>query len=176
MFVFIHYREFKYFTPTIAVFFSLQVYFVAYKGLNQKTAVLFQEETKEPKTEPEPEKTDKSVTSVNQSSIDHLQDYMQHEKPYLKPELTLVELAEQVNMSRNELSALINNDINSNFYLYVNKFRVEHVKLQMKEDAQKQFTILALAYESGFNSKSTFNTVFKKVTGLTPSEYRKTLS
>lgn len=175
LFIFIHYGGFKHFTSTVAMFFSLQVYFVAYKGLNQKTIALFnQEETRDLKTEP---KKNNEATSGNnnQASVDKLQNYMQNQKPYLNPELTLVELAEQVKMSRNELSALINNDINSNFYLYVNRFRVEHVKLQMQQDSNKQFTILALAYESGFNSKSTFNTIFKKLTGLTPSEYRNTL-
>lgn len=175
LFVFLHNSTFKHFSSVVALFFSFQLYFVAYKGLNQKIISLGSTITE--KTSVQDEVNYKDV-SQEQFKIkkENLQEYLQNEKPYLSPDLTLIELAQQVAMSRNELSALINNVIGSNFYLYVNEFRIEHVKQLMQQDSHMQFTILALAYDSGFNSKSTFNSLFKKLTGLTPSEYRRTLS
>lgn len=169
LFVFLHNSNFSHFTTVVALFFSAQVYFVAYKGISQKTISIESEE----------EVTDaKQDLVVNEKQLQQrgkLENHMHYQKPYLNPDLNLIELAAQVNLSRNELSALINNVIGSNFYLFVNAYRVEHVKQLLQNDTQKQFTILALAYDSGFNSKSTFNALFKKFTGLTPSEYRNSL-
>jgi AraC-like DNA-binding protein len=75
-------------------------------------------------------------------------------------------------MSRNQLSELINSRMGCNFYDFVNKYRIEDVKQLMVDPKYKNFTILAIALEAGFPSKSTFNSIFKKFTGLTPSEYK----
>lgn len=174
LFVFLHKSDFTNFSIVVALFFSLQVYFIAYKGLNQKTFIIENEsDDKSEKPVRESIETEPDKKQVTEKEI--LEKFMQDNKPYLNPELTLVDLASQINMSRNELSALINNVVGSNFYLYVNGYRINHVKQLMQKDKQMQFTILALAYDSGFNSKSTFNALFKKISGLTPSEYRKTL-
>jgi len=175
LFVFLHESDFTNFSIVVALFFSLQVYFIAYKGLNQKTFISDNQSDY---------RTEKIVTGSKETEINKkqvtekeiLEKFMLDNKPYLNPELTLVDLATQINMSRNELSALINNVVGSNFYLFVNGYRIDHVKQLIQKDKQMHFTILALAYDSGFNSKSTFNALFKKATGLTPSEYRKTLS
>lgn len=175
LFVFIHNSTFSHFSVVVALFFSLQVYFIAYKGLNQKIIIIDNDvlqETEHPEKEQKP-----TVLNENQKADkERLVKFMLDNKPYLNPDLTLSDLATQVNMSRNELSALINGVIGSNFYLFVNGFRIDHVKQLMQTDKHMQFTILALAYDSGFNSKSTFNALFKKFTGLTPSEFRKALS
>lgn len=97
---------------------------------------------------------------------------MNQQKPYHDPELTLTSLANSVNISRNQLSEIINTGTGGNFYDFVNKYRVEEVKQLMQNPKFKDFTILAIAFEAGFPSKSTFNSIFKKFTGLTPSVYR----
>lgn len=169
LFVFLHNSNFSNFSTVVALFFSLQVYFIAYKGLNQKTISI---------DHAEKETVDHLKVPLNEKQLamkDKLENFMLTQKPFLNPDLSLIDLAAQVNLSRNELSALINNIIGSNFYLFVNAYRVEHFKQLLQKDTQKQFTILALAYDSGFNSKSTFNSLFKKFTGLTPSEYRNSI-
>jgi len=102
-----------------------------------------------------------------------LLDYMKRNKPYLDPELTLPQLAEEIGMSRNQLSYLMNECLGMNFYEFINTYRIDQVKKWLGEASKDQLTILGLALEAGFNSKVTFNTAFKKYTGLTPSQYKK---
>jgi len=93
------------------------------------------------------------------------------EKIYLDPELTLKDLAERLNTSSNNTSWLLNNVYQKTFYEYINEARVEAFKGKLDSDDHKNFTLLALAHEVGFKSKSTFNKSFKSSTGLTPSQY-----
>jgi AraC-like DNA-binding protein len=102
--------------------------------------------------------------------------YMVIEKPYLDRELTIYDLAEQLKIPRHFLSEVINEHLGKNFYNLVNDYRVEEVKHRMEDPAYRNLTILAIAYDSGFNSKSSFNTIFKEKTGMTPSEYQQSLS
>ncbi len=92
-------------------------------------------------------------------------------KPYLDRELTIYNLSDQLRISRHTLSEVINEHMGMNFYNLVNEYRVKEVKQRMKNEDYRQLTILAIAYDSGFNSKSSFNTIFKEKTGQTPSQY-----
>jgi AraC-like DNA-binding protein len=94
------------------------------------------------------------------------------ERPYLNEDLTLTGLAAQMNVSRNLLSSTINNVFGTNFYNLVNRYRVDEVKRLISDPANKDFTILSLAFQAGFRSKSSFQGIFKKFTGMTPSEYQ----
>jgi len=119
--------------------------------------------------------------TIRQKPIDGAQKerllaYMNAHKPHHDSELTLTSLAKQVNMSRNQLSEVINNNMDCNFYDFINKYRVEDVKQLLALPSNKDFTLLAIAFDAGFPSKSTFNSIFKKFTGLTPSEYKAGLS
>jgi AraC-like DNA-binding protein len=109
------------------------------------------------------------------SLVKKLDSIMVKEKIYLNPELTLNDLTEELNSTRNEISWVLNNSIGKNFYNYVNEFRVLEVIGLMKDQKRDYQKILALAFDAGFNSKPAFNAVFKKNTGKTPSEYRKDL-
>jgi TolB-like protein/AraC-like DNA-binding protein len=102
-----------------------------------------------------------------------LDEIMNKEKPYLDPTISLSDIAELANCSPNQLSQLLNEKIGKNFYDYVNDYRLRYFQELVKNPKNKQFTFLSLAYESGFNSKTTFNSFFKRSTGLTPSEYLK---
>ena len=82
--------------------------------------------------------------------------------------LSITELAGQLEIPSNHLSQIINEQVGENFFEFVNTYRVKEVQDRIKENQDKKFTLLAIAFDSGFNSKSSFNSIFKKQTGITP--------
>lgn len=101
-----------------------------------------------------------------------LEEYLRLEKPYLDPELTLTQLAERINISPHHLSQIINEQFQLNFFEYINQFRVQEVKSRIGNPKYKSYSLLGIAMDSGFNSKSAFNRVFKKLTHQTPSQFK----
>ncbi len=99
--------------------------------------------------------------------------YMLAEKPYLQPDLNLIQLAKSLKMTRAQLSEVINLGFQKNFNDFINQYRVDAVKEQLAQGKQEQLSLLGIAYECGFNSKATFNRVFKKMTGLSPTQFLK---
>ena len=100
---------------------------------------------------------------------DKLLTFMEEEKPYLDPHLTLSQLAGKMGISNNQLSQVINQKAGVNFHDFVNKYRIE--EFLRNAGKNKHFSLLALALDAGFNSKSSFNYIFKKQKGLSPSQY-----
>jgi len=111
--------------------------------------------------------------SENNKLVKKLNAYMKDEEPFLDASLTLHVLAQQTNISSRELSILINHHLNKHFFDFVNEYRIEKAMELLTNPDHKNFTVLEILYEVGFNSKSSFNTAFKKHTGLTPTQYRK---
>ncbi len=109
--------------------------------------------------------------SVPQEEVDMVRSYMEKEKPYLNPELNLSDLAKALDMSRAQLSQVINSGFHMNFNDFVNSFRIDTFKEKLRDGEHKQLSLLGIAYDSGFNSKATFNRVFKKLTNTSPTEY-----
>jgi len=105
--------------------------------------------------------------------IKRLEDYTQKEKPYLDANLTVDKLAAQTHIPRHYLTQILSEQLNKNFYLYINEYRINKVKQLLEETETQNMTLLEVAYESGFNSKSTFNSIFKKITNMTPTQYKK---
>lgn len=101
-----------------------------------------------------------------------LLDYMDSEKPYLDPDITLPELAKKVAIPVRSLSEIINNDLNKNFYDFINSYRIRESERLLKESTRFK-TVLEVLYEVGFNSKTAFHNAFKKNTGMTPTQYKK---
>jgi AraC-like DNA-binding protein len=101
-----------------------------------------------------------------------LLDVMESEKPYTDGELTLPRLAARLSVSTHHLSQVINERLNQSFSDFVNSYRVEEAKRRLRDPASGHYSLLAIAEDVGFNSKSSFNTAFKKQTGMTPSEFR----
>jgi AraC-like DNA-binding protein len=101
-----------------------------------------------------------------------LMDLMSAETPYRDSNLTLNSLATLLGITPHNLSEVINSRLNQNFFDFVNSFRVEEVKANLDHPDKQNLTLLAIGLEAGFNSKSSFNAIFKKHTGVTPSEYR----
>jgi AraC-like DNA-binding protein len=97
--------------------------------------------------------------------------YFEKEKSYLNPELTLSELAIKLNTNTSVLSAAINTGFGKNFNDFVNEYRVEEFKRKATTPDSKHLTLLAIAFDCGFNSKATFNRAFKKVTNLSPKAF-----
>ncbi len=100
-----------------------------------------------------------------------ISELMSSRKPYLNPDLDLQKLSEIAGMNPKTISRIMNHDLHMNFYEFVNKYRVEEFKQRMQQSDRDQLTLLGHAFECGFNSKSTFNHIFKKNTEQTPREY-----
>ena len=105
-------------------------------------------------------------------SLIKLQKLMADEKPYLNPNLTLNDLSSKLDISGHNLSEILNTQLNQNFFDYINEYRINEVKKYLEDAGKDHLTLLSIALDAGFNSKSGFNLVFKKFTNLTPSEYR----
>ncbi len=101
--------------------------------------------------------------------------YMDEEKPYLNPELSLQDLANNLGVSRHQLSAVINQNQKMNFYEFVNTYRVNEMCSLMEDPKMKNYKIISLAFDAGFNSKASFNRIFKQLSGRTPSDYMASL-
>lgn len=99
---------------------------------------------------------------------------MEADQLYLVPELSLSMLGNQLNISPKSISQTMNSDLNKNFHDFVNEYRVEEVKKRLVDPAYGHLTILAIGLDSGFNSKSSFNRIFMKATGVSPKEYKET--
>lgn len=91
----------------------------------------------------------------------------------MDPNLSLRSLANQIEIHPNQLSWLLNESIGKNFSEFINHYRVETFKLISKDPKNSHISLIGLAYDSGFNSKTVFNTYFKKETGLTPKQFLK---
>lgn len=98
------------------------------------------------------------------------------EKRYLEASLNLDSIADELHLSKSHLSRLINSELHMSFTDYVNSLRVEEAKSYLQRPEFSEYTLIAIGLEAGFNSKTTFNNSFKKCTGLTPSEFRKSLT
>jgi AraC-like DNA-binding protein len=112
------------------------------------------------------------VSSNQDPIIEELLDVMEKEKLYLNHELTLGDLANQLNVHAHQLSKVINENLHKNFFEFVNEFRIQEFKRLVANPKHKHISILGLAMDAGFNSKASFNRIFKNSTGLTPSEFR----
>ena len=125
-----------------------------------------------------PKKTQSTMmeTEKAQAFESRLLAHLEAEQPYLSPTLTLRELADQIEMHPNQLSWLLNEYLGKNFNELINQCRIDHFKMLVVDPGNHHISLIGLAYESGFNSKTVFNTTFKKMVGMTPKEYQKSHS
>ena len=165
---------------TIAPFgYLFAVYFIAYFSLKQEEIFAFDKKSvreikeiireEETKTASKSPRIPESEFSLQKQKLENL---MSTEKPFLNATLGLPDLAARLKVTSHELSYLINEGFGENFYQFVNRYRVEEAKRLLYSKEHQHLNMLGIAFESGFNSKTTFNTTFKKITGLSPSEYQ----
>lgn len=128
-----------------------------------------QEQVKQPKVKP------KSLLSTSDQDLylKQLHDFLQVKKGFLDPDLSLRSLSSHIGLSANRLSWLINKVIQKSFNDYINGLRLTEFKIISLKEENQNLSILGLAYECGFNSKSVFNNFFKKTEGITPSQWIK---
>jgi len=174
-------------TRSLAAGFSLAtllVFYLAYHGFRQAT--VFAEPLSRPleaDTELAPDSSEAEPTPrYRRSGLDQdglqryrerLLDHMAAERPYLEPEMTLHDLADALCLSEHNTSEVINIGLGQNFYDFVNTYRVAEFQRSVVEEENSRRTLLFVALDCGFNSKSSFNRIFKQHTGLTPSAYSK---
>lgn len=158
----------------INLIFLSVIYFVAYYSLKQREIYPVEEKQREEliTIEAETEEIKKKLISDDELNRikTELEKIMQAQKPYLDSELNLIKLSELLAVSTHHLSYVINTGFQKNFFQYINEFRIDHARKLLKE--KQKLSILGIAYESGFNSKTSFNTTFKKLTNQTPSEFK----
>jgi AraC-like DNA-binding protein len=172
LFAVVHLNYMAWLWKIVGVIFSLSVFALGYKGILQREIFDAAPQSPLPGVE-------SSVSKINKADpqlVDKLLSFMKDKKPYLDSELSLSKLAQAVGMNRSQLSQLINDGVGENFYDFVNHYRIEEVKRLMVDPQMNNFNLLGIALEAGFKSKSTFNLIFKRFTGLTPTEYKKNIT
>ncbi|MFY0605572.1 MAG: AraC family transcriptional regulator [Cyclobacteriaceae bacterium] len=155
--------EYDYF---ISFFSTGFIYFIGYCGYEPKN--VFQVVATR--------KYDKSGLSQNaaESILKAVKKYMETEKGFLNNDLKLQRLADDLSISSNHISRVINELEGCNFHDFVNRYRVEEAKKLLSEDSDR-YKIIQIAYMAGFNNKATFNSAFKKFVGIPPSQFRKSI-
>ncbi|NQZ76155.1 MAG: AraC family transcriptional regulator [Ekhidna sp.] len=111
--------------------------------------------------------------SIDITQVKKVKSILENEKPFLDPELDLARLSKLTDIPPKKLSSIINQGFSKNFYELINHYRIETFKKNIESDRDHKLTLLGHALDSGFKSKSTFNEVFKKATGYTPSSFQK---
>lgn len=164
---------------TSDVFLTILAFSVSYFGIKQPYLFkVIPEENEEfmalkKKNESKRKYKNSNLTEEQKEEyVKHIFTFMAEERPFINPELTVQDLSKQLNISRHHLTELLNNDIGKNFFTFINEYRVEEVKRRLLDARFEHLTIVAIAFESGFNSKSTFNSIFKQNTGNTPSQWK----
>lgn len=148
---------------------SLAIYFLMYQAI--KFPQLFFDYAEAVK----PVRYEKSSLSPNASKayIEKVVQAVESESLYINRELRLTDVAKQLEMSPNHLSQVINENLQKNFFDFINQYRVTEAKKKIAEGPEK--TLLQIAYEVGFNNKTSFNNAFKKHLGMTPSQFKSSL-
>ena len=124
-------------------------------------------------SKPQTEKRGYFSQKEAKNHLQALEQKMASERLYLDPGLNLNSLSKAISIQPYQLSQLLNDEKGQSFPDFVNHYRIEEVKRKILDPSQNNLTILAMAMDSGFNTKSAFNQAFKKFTGMTPSQYRK---
>lgn len=179
-------ESYSLFVLIIALMVTIYVYLAAMKGISQPTLwqvhsnmnkEKIEEEIKQAETielkQSVREKNKQRKVGLDETKMEELilriHHILQAERLYQEPELTLQNLADKLQLPPYQVSQALNDGMKKNFYDLINGYRVEEAKRLLLDAKNKNFTILSVGFDAGFNSKTTFNTVFKKFTGLTPT-------
>ncbi len=160
MYLFDQWNEYRF---TVLLIYACVLYWLSIYGYQQ--AQTFKIVVPSKNANPLPEKESEKVVA-------RLCAIMDEKKIYRNPELNLNSLSRATNISERTLSESINNVLHKNFYQFVNEYRVKEIQEKLKDHKNSNLKILSMALDSGFNSKATFNRIFKEYTGLTPKQFK----
>jgi AraC-like DNA-binding protein len=163
-----------------SVFYLIVAFYLAYFALQQEAVFNEKRETdlalriiidadEQPDLQRKQVLTEEQLLTLKPKLVALMQD----QKPYLNSELGLPNLAMMLQLSPQELSYLINAGFDNNFYGFVNSYRVEESKTLLNSPKHQHLSMIGIASEAGFNSKTAFNTAFKKMTGVSPTEFKR---
>lgn len=164
---------------TDGLFLSLSgfIILIGYFGLKQKEIFIhYSDQSIEYITEPKTKYAGMLLKDTDaEQHVNKIKHFMSTQRPYLDANLTLAQLAANLQIPSHILSRVINERFELNFFDFINQYRVEEVKAKISEPKYDNLSLLGIAFDSGFNTKSAFNRVFKKMVGMTPSEYKNQL-
>ena len=174
-------------TETMWIIFSLITFFLGYFAIHEpdvfRVPHLVRElpsidspsvsvQTNQELRLPSEEKHEDRIENL-EVEVEKVKQYMAQQKPYINPKLNLIELGHQLQLPPYLLSKIINNGFGKNFFDFINGYRVEEFKRRVDDPQFRNYTLLSIAFDVGFNSKTAFNRSFKKITNQTPSSYFK---
>jgi len=162
------------FDPYFVTFGFIALFSFVYSFYGIKQPVIFGEKLKPVDDKKDSEKYIRSGLKENQAQeyLQKLISFMEENKPYLNRDLSIQDLSHMTGIPRHHITQVLNEKYKRNFFTFINEYRVKEVIERFNQPRFNQYTILAIAFDSGFNSKTTFNSIFKIQTGLTPSEFR----
>ena len=167
------------FDPYFVIFGFIALFSFVYSFYGIKQPVIFGEELKpEPVDKIDQEKYAKSGLKEEQADryLKTLISFVEERKPYLDRDLSIQDLSSMTSIPRHYITQILNEKHKKNFFTFINEYRVKEVIERFSDPRYRHYTILAIAFDSGFNSKTTFNSIFKNQRGLTPSEFREKYS
>lgn len=164
---FIHFEDTN-FNTYLLLIDSFLFYFIAFNLINKSKAIL-------PKVKANKYKSSNLSSKLIQQYKTDLIQSMETDQLYLNGKLSIQEVSEQLNIPRQYISEVLNVHMNTSFQDFLNQYRVEEFIKRLKNDQNNQFTLLGIATDVGFNSKSSFNAIFKKTKGITPTAFKNQL-
>ena len=179
--LFLLHVNFSHFFNLTSTIMAVSVYALGYMGVSRSEVLLSMEIATPVSQLPRMENITKSAAYEKSGLSEEkakkykqqLLSLMENEQLFRDSDLTLSKVAAKLAVSTHNLSEIINKQIEMNFFDFVNGYRVEQVKKDLLDKDKENLTLIAIAFDAGFNSKSSFNAIFKKHTGKTPSEFRK---
>ncbi|MCF2876507.1 MULTISPECIES: helix-turn-helix domain-containing protein [unclassified Tenacibaculum] len=169
------YSSLKFVLAFNLLFLTTLIWYIGYYGLNQTQVFLLQREfNKEEKVLKTPVEEKSKIYNFPELK-EKLEKLFETDQVFKKQNLSLRETASLLETTDKKLSNYLNTELNTTFYEYVNSYRIQHFKKSISNGTSKNLTLLAIAFDSGFNSKATFNRVFKQQEGITPLQFKKSL-
>jgi len=167
------------FDPYFVIFGFIALFSMVYSFYGIKQPVIFGEVVLPEKNgKKETEKYSRSglTDTLAEKYLKKLLSYMETQKPFLDGALTIHDLSSRTGISRHHITQVLNEKYKKNFFTFINEYRIKEVMERFTDPKYNHYTILAIAFDAGFNSKTTFNSFFKSKTGLTPSGYREKMT
>jgi AraC-like DNA-binding protein len=160
------------------------IFYIGYQGIKQQVIYSFYSDMPEPASvgqeKPDSKSEGYKKSGLRQNQMQGIHEKMllamQSEKLFMNPELSLQDLSDKLNIPTHHITQTLNEFVRQNFYDFVNSYRVNEFKERVDKGDAENFSLLGIAFDCGFNSKSSFNRIFKNTSGLTPSDYRNKLA